>query len=676
MESGRSGLHGLETLMNKCLVELVEEEVFNNSPVKRIIRMHDQHRDMGREIASRQLPYRLWCPQQIDNLKKHSKIRKAIRGIQPANVFVAFKEYTHWLMGNSSRQSKRHRFSNVLQILFVEGNEFTEEFASLSKDLVWLRWEGFCLRNLPSWLTLKNLRVLELRGAEELEELWQDNADPPLQLRELIIWGNRKLQRLPRSIGHLRYLKKLEVAFHGSSLSEEFCDLRSLVFLQLLSPVLSSLPAGFGNLTSLRNISLQFCEQLSMLPDSFSQLINLEVLNLSFCDMLSALPVGFGNLINLRKINLQSCERLSILPDSFKQLIHLENLNLSSCEMLSSLPIDFGNLTSLKYLYLSYWKKLSNLPDFFSQLINLNVLDLSFCVRLSSLPADFGNLTSLRNISMRNCKQLSTFPDSFKQLIHLKDLDLSGCEMLSSLPFDFGNLKSLRNITLQSCKQLSTLPDSFKQLIHLEILDLSGCSKLKLRLDVLENIRKLKELNLSGCKEMEDLPHQIINQTCLTKLYLKGCIKLRGVDLLPVSLKILRIHTCNLLRNIRCISGLIQLEKVQIHDCLQIEELPSLADLASLNTFELWRCPKVEKILGLEHAKSLKIVRADTRQGIHSLEKVERLERLELKCETISAVKPCIQSIKGKEFPSYMWLQGSVIHLVLGRANCKFFGVS
>ncbi|GLJ10179.1 hypothetical protein SUGI_0123500 [Cryptomeria japonica] len=272
--SGWSGLYELETLLNKCLVEVVEEEFADGFVINRI-RMHDQLRDMGREIASGQSPYRLWCPQQIHDLKKHYTKLEPIRGIKPADAFVAFKEYTDQLAENSSRRSK----CLGLKILFVKGNEFTEEFAS--EELVWLRWECFPLGKFPSWLALQNLSVLELHIAYDLEELWQDNEDLPLQLRELILLDCRKLQWLPSSINHLQDLKRLDVEFHGSTLSNEFCGLQSLENLRLDSQVLSSLPDGFGNLTRLRNISLINCEQLCILPDSFSQLIHLEVLLLS-----------------------------------------------------------------------------------------------------------------------------------------------------------------------------------------------------------------------------------------------------------------------------------------------------------------------------------------------------------------------------------------------------------
>ncbi|GLJ10177.1 hypothetical protein SUGI_0123460 [Cryptomeria japonica] len=396
--SGWNGLYGLQTLVNNGLVELVDEELIDG---EQRIKMHDHLRDLGREIANRQWPHRLWSPCQIDNMK-HSTDRNPIRGMQPAESFVAFKRYTHQSIGFSSRRSKRLRFSNKLQILFVRGNEFTEEFASLSQDLVWLRWEGFQLRNIPSWLTLKNLSVLELHAANELEELWQNIADPPLELRELILSGCSKLQRLPSSIGRLQRLKRLDIDFHGSSLSEEFCGLRSLEYLRLYSPLLSSLPAGFGNLISLRNINLWCCKQLSMLPDSFSQLIRLKNLDLSSCEMLSSLPDDFGNLKSLRNISFYNCKQLSMLPDSFSQLRHLTDLHFSSCNILSSLPKRLPlSLKNLKIINCDFLTTVMCI----SSLINLETLEIFGCRQMEELPS-FADLTSLKRFKMWNCPEV------------------------------------------------------------------------------------------------------------------------------------------------------------------------------------------------------------------------------------------------------------------------------
>ncbi|XP_057862270.2 glucan endo-1,3-beta-glucosidase-like [Cryptomeria japonica] len=61
---GRSGLHSLETLVNKSLVEIDEDNY---------IRMHDHLRDLGREIAYEQSPYTLCFPRQLINAEKQAE---------------------------------------------------------------------------------------------------------------------------------------------------------------------------------------------------------------------------------------------------------------------------------------------------------------------------------------------------------------------------------------------------------------------------------------------------------------------------------------------------------------------------------------------------------------------------------------------------------------------------
>ncbi|XP_059065247.1 disease resistance protein Roq1-like isoform X2 [Cryptomeria japonica] len=616
-----SGLHGLETLVNKCLVELVCESDYRYcrhylAPVRSAkIKMHDHLRDMGREIASRHSPCRVWFPLQIANIKKHPKKRMLIRGIRPANAFVAFKEYTYQLIQNSSRLSERLRFSNGLQILSVKGNEFTEEFASLSEDLVWLRWEDFPLRNLPTWLTLRCLSVLELHGANELEELWEESADPPLQLIQLIIWGNQKLQRLPRSIGRLQYLKKLFFYFHGNSLPEEFCCLKSLEYLKLYSPRLSSLSSRFGNLRSLRKLILAYCKQLSSLPDSFNQLIYLEDLNLSHCEMLSSLPTGFGNLKCLKYLSLEHCKQLSTLPCSFKELIHLQDLKLSYCAKIK-LKIDMlENIRKLK------------------------VFELSYCEELEDLPHHIMNRASLTKLDLQGCTMLTGSPNNIGELIKLQSVIIESL-MLKGLQTSSVRLSSLKSIVIVS-------PIS-------EIDSDAGA----------EDLKQVSRISIS-------------NDSCpnLESFKLRWNRHSVEIERLPMSLKLLSIYDCKVLKNIRCVSALVSLENLIIFNCPQIEELPNFADFTSLKEFILTNCPKVEKIEGLQYSQSLKhlcLVKTCWKvPGLQSLEKVELLETLVLECETISALKPCIQSLK--ECPRRLWIQGSVTNFVRPIVNSLDF---
>ena len=64
-----------------------------------------------------------------------------------------------------------------LEILIVRNNLFTEELAELSAGLVWLRWMDFPHTVLQPWLSLNKLRILELRYAWNLNEVWSETAD-------------------------------------------------------------------------------------------------------------------------------------------------------------------------------------------------------------------------------------------------------------------------------------------------------------------------------------------------------------------------------------------------------------------------------------------------------------------------------------------------------------------
>ncbi|GLJ34263.1 hypothetical protein SUGI_0688580 [Cryptomeria japonica] len=237
--SGWSGLCSWETLHNKCLVEVDQKER---------IRMHDHLRDLGRDIATTHSPSRFWSEGQ----SMHTQGGMSIRGIKAAisqNYELPvcpppFREYMEMM-----------RISNVrvgLKLLLIKCNAFSQQCQQLSRGLLWLRCYNFEHKYIPSWLSLENIRVLELISPESLETLWE-KANPPLQLRELLIKYASLLQSLPRSIGHLKHLKRLFLIGSGtiplSSLPEEFCLLHSLEYLSFEGCAsLSRLPTRFGDL--------------------------------------------------------------------------------------------------------------------------------------------------------------------------------------------------------------------------------------------------------------------------------------------------------------------------------------------------------------------------------------------------------------------------------------------
>ncbi|XP_059074294.1 disease resistance protein TAO1-like isoform X2 [Cryptomeria japonica] len=239
--------------------------------------MHDQLRDLGREIANQHSPYWLWQPQHIVNAHKQIEKRNAIQGIMADRMELEIRRHRGESMDNICGVISSLAPSLAeLNVLVIRGGYWNHVIGQISRELVWLRWSSIGQRNLR--VSLNNLRVLELYGAYSLEELWEADNDAPVQLRELVIYNSFKFQRFPNSIGCLKELRKIVIEGNTKilSLPEEFCRLQSLEHLQLGCPELLSLPSGFGNLRNLRYLNLYDCYRLMLTSENFQHMTKLE----------------------------------------------------------------------------------------------------------------------------------------------------------------------------------------------------------------------------------------------------------------------------------------------------------------------------------------------------------------------------------------------------------------
>ncbi|XP_057843449.2 disease resistance protein RPV1 [Cryptomeria japonica] len=532
-----SGLQSLENLVDKCLVEVDKQ--------KRI-RMHNHLRDLGREIAIECSPHRLWSPKQVDNITRYTEQRTLIRGIMAATTqFVACSAYDEFpkccdpypppfkecmdLMGSSNIGFNRARSRIILELLVFAGNHLTSDFAELSKDLVWLRWFDFQHSNLPSWLSLTNLRVLELYGASRLQELWENNRHPPQELREMIITATEGnvFHSFPSRVSGLEYLTKIALIsyhgeeFHFTGLPDDLCDLLSLEHLELRHcKLLSSLPTRFGNLSKLRHLDLGFCQMLKRLPDSIKQLVNLEHLDLSGCKKLVPMP---DILVNMRK---------------------LENLYFSGCPKLQELPLQITEQNSLRELHLKN-TMLMNVPDNIDQLSKLEAL-LIGSPHLTGLPTFLGNLTRLTRLKITGCIKLESLPESIERLKLLEYLCIKSSGV-RSLPRGFGRLTSLQNLKIFDCP--------------IAELDVGTGSS--------SSLGKLKAIHLKAT----DVTTLSISQDCcpnLEILQLELNCRLMELEILTTSIKTVKVYECKMLRNINCMPGLLKLETFEITGCPEI----------------------------------------------------------------------------------------------------------
>ncbi|XP_057852039.2 disease resistance protein RPV1 [Cryptomeria japonica] len=599
-----NGLQSWERLLNKCLVELDDDGEH--------IRMHDHLRDLGREIANQRSPYRIWFPHQIIKVYNEAQSIR-IRGIASttAGSRIGSEEFPRCspggkvMVNTDGGPCELTPSSLGLKIFQVAGSSYNEIVGDISRELLWLRCFDVGQRNLSSFRSLENLRVLELHEKDDrqLEELWETDSDAPVQLRGLVISYCYKFQRFPNSIGCLSHLKKV-VLNSASSLRD--------------------LPTEFGLLRSLEHLELIWCVELSSLPSSFGDLNNLRHLSLEGCEKLRSLPASFKKLIFLQHLDLNECERLSLQSDLLEEMTKLEYVNLSECKRVGLLPCDITNQESLREL------------------------DLRSCKRLREIPVNIGHLGKLQIMSIGS-ELLTRLPNSLGDLSSLTELRIETCPELEGLPDSLGCLNKLERLYI-IFSGVKCLPKSIRQLHNLQILVIGNCPTSELNLGTGPFPFSLCNLTWMSLSVIEVSSISISPDCCpvLETLRIRNIDNLTDIEVLPTTIKDLDLLGCKILRNIRGIVGLVNIQKLKIDRCPMLEVLPSFAQLASLQELVLIGSYRVQKIQGLEYCKALEELRADTRweiQGIESLG-LEKLRSVKLRANRRSGVEVCIQSIQ------------------------------
>ncbi|GLJ27323.1 hypothetical protein SUGI_0536190 [Cryptomeria japonica] len=575
-----SGLYNLERLRNKCLIEIDDQ----NS-----IRMHDHLRDLGREIANEQSPYRLWYPQQkIKVCNEQNGI--GIRGIVVTSAacfsdeeFVSCSPRGELMVNTTGGVQALMPSTLGLKFIVARDRSLSHVISEASRDLVWLQWYDIEQRDLQSLFPLKKLTVLQLRGNSDqykpLQELWVDECDAPSQLRVLTFSHCEGLPGLPKSIGRLKLLKKivLEYAWHLESLPEEFGLLQSLEHLEIkLSPHLLSLPNSMGNLRNLRHLCLKECHQLERLPDSCKELTLLQHLDLDCCFKITLKEDLMENMSNLEYLDFSMCEQLEKLPLHIANQASLRELNLRSVRNLRELPVKIGQLSKLRKLHVGSHS-------------------------LTSLPASLGDLSCLTTLKISGCTELQCLPDSVGRL-----------SLLERLEIRYSGVKAL--------------PESISQLIDLESLEIENCEVSELDLGVGSSLCKLKTIDLSYNNQLSKI--SISEDSCagLETLTIQCNINLTEIENLPSSVR-----------------------KLVISKCPNLSALPSFAQLTSLREFVLRGCKQVKQIEGLNHCRELEVLEAHTGwevPSIQGIECMERLRTLQLTAMRKSVVEGCIQSLQ------------------------------
>ncbi|KAL1324767.1 hypothetical protein AAHE18_13G114700 [Arachis hypogaea] len=302
---------------------------------------------------------------------------------------------------------------------------------------------------------------------------------------------------------------------------------------------------------------------------------SLDIVEVSDASELCNLPCG------LKSLRIEGCQNLDLLADGvfgsdifelfltdcfsgrrFADALHpnsLRTLYIHKCpnlEFLNPLGEHNNKFELLEYLCIS-----SSCKSLVSISINLfprlQTLYIKGCPNLKLLSMVEGfhdqNL-KLESLGILDCPNLVSFPERGLPAPNLKSVTISNCTSLNSLPSNLATLTSLRSLLIDTCPKLESLPDGGVP-SSLSLLSISFSDKLVPQ----------KEWNLH---RLPSLTHLEIEGGCI------GMKSFPDKDLLPRSLKSLRISRLSDLRVMNGIQNLIALEKLEINGCHGLYSLP------------------------------------------------------------------------------------------------------
>ncbi|XP_061360797.1 disease resistance protein RPV1 [Gastrolobium bilobum] len=516
---GFRGEIAITVLTAKCLIKITKDS---------IVWMHDQLRDMGRQIVQNEnlldcgLRSRLWDRDEIFTVLKTNKGTRSVQGIVlDSCIKEKYKKYVRDREEKAKQvtlKTKHFQPMVSLRLLQINYSRLEGQFRCLPPGLKWLQWKQCPLRYMPSSYNPLELAVIDL-SESKIETLWgRHNNKVAKHLMVLNLSSCHNLAAIPDLSGYLS-LNKIVL---------EACTL------------LTGIHESLGNLSTLVHLNLRLCYNLIELPGDISGLKNLEDLILCGCWKLKALPKDISCMVSLRQLLLDDTA-ITELPESIFHLTKLEKLSANKCQFLKRLPSCIGKLCSLQELSLNH-TALEELPDSVGSLENLEMLGLVGCKSLSvipnsvgelisltqlffgvsgikELPSSIGSLSYLRKLSLGGCTFIDKLPVSIEALVSIVDLQLDGTS-ITDLPDQIGGMKMLQKLEMRNCQHLKILPTSIGYLSALTTLDMykTNITELPESIGKLENLIRLR---LDMCKQLQRLPASIGNLKSLQWLQMK-----------------------------------------------------------------------------------------------------------------------------------------------------------
>jgi len=173
--------------------------------------------------------------------------------------------------------------------------------------------EELVLEN-TSWKPLQHTMMMNMATPQSpISAATTSSSSTPLsKLKRLTLDSITDLVTLPlqqlTSLQRLKLVYCPELEFANDEDEMQWQGLKSLFSLHFARlPKLLSLPSGLQHATSLENLKIDFCNNLTALPDWIHNCKSLKVLEIFGCSNLTSLPEGMGRLTSLQRLKIKDC---------------------------------------------------------------------------------------------------------------------------------------------------------------------------------------------------------------------------------------------------------------------------------------------------------------------------------------------------------------------------------
>ncbi|XP_048134093.1 disease resistance protein RPV1-like [Rhodamnia argentea] len=501
---------GLEVLQLMSLIKIGEDNK---------LWMHDQLKDLGREIVSQESG------------------------------------------GQLNKQSRLWNHEDTLKILQSKKRNAKLEALCLKFE----KWSKYQF-TLEGFAALPNLRFLHVDSAS----LSYDRVERFLS-QATLLWHNKFLIMWPKDFSPIenRLLPNLRwLSWHyfpRRILKLSNFSLTNLVILDFSRSTITHDWDGWRHIKrakKLKVLDLSGCDHLTKTPD-FSGFLMLERLILEECNKLTQVNSSIGQLKRLIFLNLRHCWNLHYLPDELGGLPSLTELLLDGSR-IREIPDWFGMADPEKrHVEISPSAKEGDSLNCLTSLVKLS-LDRT---NVGHPPDSIGALTNLQSLSLAMCRSLQRLPHSITKLRSLTELDLTYAG-ITELPESMESPENLKVLKLTGISALPKLPESLISLAigsHVPMADpnLSNLINLKLLLLVttapeisspsesaqvhklwwIGRLSKLEVLTL-GHQSITDLPPELGALPHLKTLQLFRCPALKCIPQIPSSVTKLHVVIC------------------------------------------------------------------------------------------------------------------------------------